>query len=63
MNNVTKITEMGMCVGCGSCNVCEHITFQNNAYGVPVPFVDEECTNCGKCLTKCIYDPDYEDED
>lgn len=61
MNNVKKIVELGMCVGCGSCCVCEHIVFKNNSFGVPVPEINEGCTNCGKCLGECIYDPDYED--
>lgn len=60
MNNVMKIVEMGMCVGCGSCD-CEHITFFTNALGFPAPVVDENCTDCGQCLEKCIYNPDNEE--
>lgn len=54
-NNVTQMTETGMCVGCGACGGCEHITFQTNALGFPAPVVDETCSNCGKCLRECIY--------
>lgn len=54
-NNVTKITETGMCVGCGSCDVCKHITFVNNEHGFLAPVVDATCDNCGKCLNECIY--------
>ena len=38
MNNVSKITSMGMCVGCGSCNVCEHISLKENELGFPAKF-------------------------
>ncbi|MDE6641178.1 MAG: hypothetical protein K2K63_11690 [Acetatifactor sp.] len=57
-NNVTKITEKGMCVGCGSCGVCKHITFVNNELGFPAPVVDDTCESCGKCLIECIYNMD-----
>ena len=63
MDNVRKITELGMCVGCGACSICEHITFTPNSFGVPIPHIDDNCIHCGKCLRECIYDPDYEDED
>ena len=63
MGNITKVTEIGLCVGCGSCNVCEHISFINNSSAVPIPIVDDKCINCGACLAECIYDPDYEGED
>ena len=55
MNNVKKVTSAGMCVGCGACGDCEHITFENNALGFPAPVIDKGCTNCGECLQKCIY--------
>ena len=61
MNNVSKITSMGMCVGCGSCNVCEHISLKENELGFTAPVVDAGCINCGKCLSECIYDPDREE--
>ena len=55
MNNIKKVTEAGICVGCGSCGDCEHITFKENELGFPAPVVDENCKNCGVCLEKCIY--------
>lgn len=54
MNNVTKLVELGLCVGCHACS-CEHITFERNQYGFVSPVVDENCTNCGECLNQCIY--------
>ena len=61
MDNITKITKVGMCVGCGSCEGCEHITFVTNELGFPAPVVDDNCTHCGMCLSKCIFDPDNEE--
>jgi len=55
MNNITKVTKSGMCVGCGACSGCEHITFKENELGFPAPEVDETCIQCGECLNKCIY--------
>ena len=55
MNNVKKVTDAGICVGCGACDGCKHITFQENALGFPAPVIDDTCENCGKCLEKCIY--------
>lgn len=55
MNNITKVTNTGMCTGCAACAGCEHITFSANALGVPAPVVDETCNNCGECLKKCIF--------
>ena len=55
MNNIKKVTDMGICTGCGSCAGCEHITFKNNELGFPAPIVDDNCKNCGECLKKCIY--------
>ncbi len=60
MNNVMKIVDLGMCVGCCSCN-CAHITFKENKNGIPTPVIDDTCTNCGKCLSQCIYDPNRDD--
>ena len=60
MNNISMVTDMGICVGCGSCIGCEHIEFKNNELGFPAPVVDDNCTNCGECLQKCIY---WDDED
>lgn len=50
MNNVKEVTDMGICVGCGSCAGCEHITFKNNELGFPAPVVDDNCKDCGECL-------------
>ena len=55
MNNVQKVTNAGICTGCGACDGCEHITFKKNELGFPAPIVDEHCINCGECLKKCIY--------
>lgn len=60
MNNIKKVTDAGICVGCGSCVGCEHITFVTNALGFPAPVVDENCEGCGACLEKCIY---WDEED
>ena len=57
MNNVMKIVELGICVGCQACS-CEYISFSKNKNGFPSPIVDEKCTQCGKCLTQCIYNPE-----
>ena len=63
MNNIQRITDAGMCVGCGACEGCEHITFKYNELGFPAPVVDEKCDNCGECLQKCIYWAENDDED
>lgn len=55
MNNIKKVTDAGICVGCGCCDGCEHITFKNNDLGFHAPIVDEGCVNCGECLKQCIY--------
>jgi len=55
MDNVRKVTDAGICVGCGACDGCEHITFKNNHLGFLAPVVDNSCINCGDCLKKCIY--------
>lgn len=60
-NNVTRIVQSGACTGCNACAVCEHIHFEKNQYGVPVPVVDKQCTDCGNCIMQCLYDPDRED--
>lgn len=62
MESVLKIVNLGMCVGCGACNVCKHITLQENELGFCSPIIDETCEHCGKCLAFCIYDPDREDD-
>ena len=55
MNNITKITKMGTCTGCGMCGGCEHIIFADNALGFPAPIVDRDCLNCGNCLSRCPF--------
>lgn len=30
MNNIKKVTDAGICVGCGSCDGCDHITFKDS---------------------------------
>lgn len=55
MNNIMKVVDMGICVGCGACDGCEHIVFTNNSLGFPSPVVDDTCIQCGECLRKCIY--------
>lgn len=61
-NNISKIVSAGVCVGCGACNVCEHIVFEKNPLGFPSPRVDDGCVDCGRCLKLCIYDTDAEDD-
>ena len=60
-NNVSQITEAGICVGCGACSGCEYIKFETNHLGFPAPIVDENCIQCGTCLSKCIYNPEDQD--
>lgn len=60
---VSEVTEKGMCIGCGACVGCEHITFETGKLGFPVPVVDEGCVNCGKCLKNCPVNMDENDED
>ena len=60
-NNVSKIAQLGMCVGCGACDGCEHISVETNLLGFPTPVIDENCTQCGECLSNCIYNPENED--
>ena len=63
MNNVMRIVNAGVCTGCNACSSCEHITFEWNQYGFYSPVVDDKCDNCGKCVEKCVYDPDRENDD
>lgn len=63
MNNVMRTVNSGACTGCNACDVCEHISFAENKYGFYSPVIDDECSNCGKCLKECIYDPYREDDD
>ncbi len=61
--NVSQIVAQGLCTGCAACASCKHIHMENCAQGFPVPIIDAECTDCGRCLHACIYDPDWEDEE
>ena len=61
-NDISKIVSAGLCTGCSACDVCEHITFAKNALGFPVPAVGGDCTQCGRCLSACIYALDSEDD-
>lgn len=61
-NNISKIVSTGLCVGCGACDICEHIVFRQNKLGFLSPEVDDGCIGCGRCLAVCIYDPDAEDD-
>lgn len=62
MNNIKKIVEQGICVGCNACNICEHIRFEKNNQGFFAPVVDDKCTGCGNCIKVCIYDPERADD-
>lgn len=57
MKNVKAITDAGICTGCGACDICENIVFENGTWGFPMPRIGENCIGCGKCLSMCIYDP------
>ena len=59
-NNISKIVSAGLCVGCGACDICEHIVFRQNKLGFLSPEVDDGCIGCGHCLAGCVYDPDAE---
>lgn len=63
MNNIMRIVNSGACTGCYACDICEHISFIENQYGFYAPVVDEQCSDCGKCLKSCIYDPYKTDND
>lgn len=62
MNNIMKVVLSGRCTGCSACNDCEHITFSLNEQGFYAPTVDENCNECGKCIDKCIYSYQYEED-
>lgn len=63
MSNIMQIVNTGVCTGCNACNCCEHISFQKNQQGFYTPVVDDKCSNCGKCLEQCIFDPNREIDD
>lgn len=62
MENVNRIVALGVCVGCGACDVCPHIHMKQGPLGFPVPRADENCTRCGKCVAVCAFDPFLEDD-
>ena len=62
MDSVKRIVEVGVCVGCGACQACEHIRMERSNLGFDVPVVDETCTGCGKCVQDCVFDPLRDDE-
>lgn len=62
MDNITRITALGLCTGCGACLNCEHLHPERSPLGFDIPVPDEGCTRCGKCVKVCIFDPDREDD-
>ena len=62
MDNITRITALGMCTGCGACLKCEHLHLERSPLGFDIPVPDEGCTRCGKCVKACIFDPDREND-
>lgn len=62
MDNIKRIVDMGVCVGCGACRVCEHIHMERSDLGFDVPAIDEGCTGCGQCVQACVFDPLREDD-
>ena len=62
MDNITRITDLGMCTACGACLKCEHLHLERSPLGVDFPVPDEGCTRCGKCVKACIFDPEREDD-
>lgn len=61
MNNIMRIVESGVCTGCGACNGCEHLRFEEGPLGFPMPRIDQNCTGCGACVSRCSFDPLRED--
>lgn len=61
--NVSRVVERGMCTGCCACAGCQHLTMRDGPLGFPVPEIDEACEHCGQCLSRCMYDPEREDDD
>lgn len=62
MDNVRRIVDAGVCTGCGACLGCEHLRLERSPLGFDVPAPDENCTQCGKCVEACIFDPLREDD-
>ena len=62
MDNVKRIVDAGVCVGCGACLGYEHLRLTRSPLGFDVPEPDEGCTGCGRCVAACCFDPLREDE-
>lgn len=62
MDNVKRIVDAGVCVGCGACLGCEHLRLTRSPLGFDVPEPVEGCTGCGRCVAACCFDPLREDE-
>ena len=62
MENIKRIVDAGICVGCGACMGCEHLHLVRSPLGFDVPVADEACTLCGKCVEACTFDPLREDD-
>lgn len=41
MDNITRITALGMCTGCGACLNCEHLHLERSSLGFDIPVPDE----------------------
>lgn len=62
MDNVKRIVDAGVCVGCGACLGCEHLRLTCSPLGFDVPEPDEGCTGCGRCVAACCFDPLREED-
>ena len=62
MENIKRIVDAGICVGCGACTGCEHLHLTCSPLGFDVPVADEGCTGCGQCVEACSFDPLREDD-
>ena len=58
MDNITRITALGMCTGCGACLNCEHLHLERSSLGFDIPVPDEGCTRCGTqraCVMQALF--------
>ena len=62
VDNITRITALGMCTGCGACLNCEHLHLERSPLGFDIPVPDEGCIHCGRCVAACVFDPEREDD-